>query len=83
MSSDDAKQFPLYAGGTLLGLYALIKFFGKEIVNPIILTYMAFSGSTGIKEMLSSLSSGSLDVLDEKVVVHIKIRRLGVDLKVS
>jgi hypothetical protein len=49
---DDAKQFPLYAGGTLVGLYALIKFFGKEIVNPLILTYMGIGGSTGVKGAL-------------------------------
>lgn len=80
---DDAKQFPLYAGGTLVTLYALIKFFGKEVVNPLILTYMGFGSSTGIKGALLSLSNGSLDTLDEKVILHIKINALGIDLEVT
>ena len=49
---DDAKMFPVYAGGTLVSMYAAIKFFGKEIVNPLILAYMGVGGSTGIKGAL-------------------------------
>ena len=49
VSSKDAMQFPLFAGGMLLGLYALIKFFGKEYVNYFILVYIAIGGTTGIK----------------------------------
>jgi len=80
---DDAKQFPLYAGGTLVGLYGLIKYFGKEIVNPLILAYMGVGGSTGIKGALLSLSNGTLEPLDERVIVHVKIAMLGVDFQVT
>ena len=80
---DDAKQFPLYAGGTLVSLYALIKVFGKEIVNPIILAYMGLGGSTAIKAAVLSLTNGTLDHLDEKVLVHIKIKQLSIDMHVT
>ena len=42
MSKDDVMQFPIYAGGTLVALYALIKYVGKEVVNPLLLCYMGF-----------------------------------------
>jgi minor histocompatibility antigen H13 len=45
-------QFPLVAGGTLLGLYILIKIFGKESVNYFILVYIAIGGTTGIKALV-------------------------------
>ena len=63
----------MYAGGTLVTLYVLIKYFGKEVVNPLILTYMGLGGSTAIKAALISLSDGVLETWDEKVLVHLKI----------
>lgn len=52
MTKEDAMQFPIFAGITLCSLYALIKFFGKEVVNPLLLTYMGIGGSTGIKALI-------------------------------
>jgi len=40
ISKEEAMQFPLVAGGMLCFLYGLIKYFGKEIVNPLLLAYM-------------------------------------------
>ena len=57
MSKDDVMKFPLYAGGTLCALYGLIKYFGKEVVNPILLSYMALGGSVSIKALLLDLGS--------------------------
>jgi hypothetical protein len=45
-------QFPLYAGGMLMFLYGLIKYFGKEVVNHLLLGYMGFGASTGIKGLI-------------------------------
>lgn len=45
MTKEDAMQFPLYAGGMLCSMYGLIKVFGKEVVNPLLLSYMGFGGS--------------------------------------
>ena len=59
VSAKDAMQFPLVAGGTLLGLYILIKIFGKESVNYFILAYIAFGGTTGIKALLQSFTWGN------------------------
>ena len=52
MTKEDAMQFPLYAGGMLCSMYGLIKVFGKEIVNPLLLSYMGFGGSQTIKSLL-------------------------------
>jgi uncharacterized membrane-anchored protein len=48
VTNKDALQFPLYAGGMLCFLYALIKFFGKDAVNYVILVYIAVGGGTGM-----------------------------------
>jgi len=45
-------QFPIYAGGMLLFLYGLIKYFGKEVVNPLLLGYMGLGASMAIKGLL-------------------------------
>lgn len=52
VTSKDAMQFPLVAGGVLVGLYTLIKFFGKDAVNYFILVYIAIGSTTGIKALV-------------------------------
>lgn len=52
VTNKDALQFPLYAGAMLLGLYAVIKFFGKDVVNYLIIVYIAVGGATGMKALL-------------------------------
>jgi hypothetical protein len=52
VTNKDALQFPIFAGGMLVGLYALIKFFGRESVNYILLAYIAVGNTTGIKALL-------------------------------
>jgi hypothetical protein len=64
VSNKDALQFPIYAGGMLVGLYCIIKFFGKDAVNYLLLVYIAIGGATGMKALLLSLTGGSLDSLD-------------------
>jgi hypothetical protein len=58
ISKEEAMQFPLVAGGMLCGLYGLIKFFGKEIVNPMLLAYMGLGSSVSIKNGLLSFGIG-------------------------
>ncbi len=55
----------------LVGLYVLIKFFGKESVNYFILVYIAVGGTTGMKALLSSFTGGALDELDERKIIDI------------
>jgi len=47
--------FPLTAGAMLCGLYALIKYFGKESVNYLLMAYMGFGVGTLIKDFLLGL----------------------------
>ena len=64
MTKDDVMQFPLYAGGTLCVLYGLIKYVGKEVVNPLLLCYMGVGGSVSIKSLLLSLNVPQLEAMD-------------------
>ena len=82
MSKDDVMKFPLYAGGTLCTLYGLIKYFGKEVVNPILLSYMALGGSVSIKALLLNLGS-MFESLDEKKLFHMKIGFLEIDQDIT
>jgi len=79
MTKEDVMQFPLYAGGTLCGLYGLIKYFGKEIVNPLLLSYMAIGSSVSIKSMLISTGMPLMEDLDAKVLFHLKIGFMEID----
>lgn len=81
MSKDDAMKFPFFAGGMLCTLYALIKYFGKEIVNPLLLAYISLGGSTAISSCLVSFGIGLS--LHEKKLIKCKIDKIGLDLEVS
>ena len=81
MSKDDVMQFPIYAGGTLCVLYGLIKFVGKEVVNPILLCYMAIGGSLSIKSLLASIPA--FEKLDEKKLFHLKVAFLELDEEIT
>ena len=83
MSKDDVMQFPLYAGGTLCGLYFLIKFVGKEVINPLLLCYMGVGGSISIKSLLAGLGVPQLDALEEKKLFHMKIGFMEIDQDVT
>lgn len=82
VSNKDALQFPFYAGGMLVGLYCIIKFFGKDAVNYLLLVYIAIGGATGMKALLLSLTGGALDKLDEAKVIDKKLPVIG-ELQVS
>lgn len=79
MTKDDVMQFPIYAGGTLCVLYGLIKYLGKEVVNPILLAYMGLGGSVSVKSLLLSTGMPIFDSLDGKVLFHLKIGFLEID----
>ena len=83
MTKDDVMQFPIYAGGTLVALYALIKYVGKEVVNPILLCYMGFGGSISIKAGLLSTGIPVFESLDSKVLFHLKIGFMDIDQDVT
>ena len=83
MTKDDVMQFPLYAGGTLCVLYGLIKYVGKEVVNPILLCYMGIGGSVSIKSLLLSLGVSQIDAMDQTKLFHLKIGFLEIDQDVT
>lgn len=66
-------QFPLVAGSVLLGLYLLIKVFGKDAVNYCILVYIAVGGTTGIKELLKSFVP-NISSLDENKMIDVTLK---------
>ena len=83
MSKEDVMQFPIYAGGTLCVLYGLIKYVGKEVVNPLLLCYMAIGGSLSIKSLLLSLNVPAIEKLEEKKLFHLKVAFLELDEEIT
>ena len=83
MSKEDVMWFPIMAGGTLCALYGLIKYVGKEVVNPILLCYMGVGGSVSIKSILVELNNPTLDSLNSKKLFRLKISYLEVDEDVT
>jgi len=83
MTKEDVMQFPLYAGGTLCVLYGLIKYLGKEVVNPLLLSYMAVGGSVSIKSLLLSTGATLMEDLDAKVLFHLKIGFMEIDTDIT
>ena len=79
MTKDDVQNFPIQAGGMLVGMYALIKYVGKEIVNPMILAYLGFCGGEAVKPLLSFVTGGASDKLDKKKLFHMKLTVLEID----
>ena len=82
VTTKDALQFPLYAGGMLLGLYCIIKFFGKDAVNYLLLVYIAIGGATGMKALLQSLTGNALQSVEDIRVFSFKFKD-WIDLQVS
>lgn len=82
MTNKEALQFPLYAGGMLVGLYVLIKFFGKDVVNYLILVYIGVGGATGMKSLLLSLTGDALTKFDETNLIDFKLGKI-IDLQVT
>ena len=63
-------------------LYVLIKFFGKDVVNYLILVYLAIGGSTGMKSLLLSLTGSMFQSLDESNLVDIKLK-FGIEIQIT
>ena len=63
----------------LCAMYGLIKYFGKEIVNPMLLAYMGFAGGESIKPVLSGLTGGASDKLDDRKLFYLKVEFLSLD----
>jgi hypothetical protein len=58
----------------LVGLYALIKFFGKDVVNYLLLVYIAIGGATGMKALVLSLTGSALSHMDQKPIIDLKFK---------
>jgi minor histocompatibility antigen H13 len=68
MTSSDAMQFPVMAGGVLCGLYGMMKYFGKEIVNQCLLVYIAVGSTAGVKSLLLTITFDNLKFLDGPII---------------
>lgn len=70
LSMDDAKWFPIQAGGMLCGLYVLIKYFGKEVVNYLLMAYMGVGTGALFKDALMNIPLFAN--LNDKQLFHLK-----------
>ena len=64
MEAKDAYMFPIVGSCVLFGLYCLIKFFGKEIVNKFLLAYFVFACAIPLKSLLKIVGKGNPSVED-------------------
>ncbi|KAG7449554.1 peptidase A22B, signal peptide peptidase [Guyanagaster necrorhizus] len=55
VSSEDAWLFPLIGSGTLLGLYTIIQYFGKEWINWLLGIYFSIAGMGSVWKSSISL----------------------------
>ena len=81
IGKEEAMWFPIMAGCVLCGLYALIKTFGKEVVNPLLLCYMGVGGALSLKQVLTLVPA--LKQMDSKKLFRLKSQRLDLDYEVS
>lgn len=82
MSAKDAKMFPVMAGGTLCFLYVLIKYFGKDVVNKLIMVYLAVAIVEVFKELLIPVMGKKMDE-GSAVLVDFKIDAIGLKVRIS
>lgn len=78
---DDAKWFPIQAGGMLCGLYVMIKYFGKEVVNYLLMAYMGVGTGALFKDALMNIQFFAN--LNDKELFHLKCSPIGLDQKVT
>ena len=56
----------------LLGLYILITYFGKDVVNNLILVYISIGGTGGIKQLMTSMFGDAFDNYDKEPLFSFK-----------
>ena len=78
LTKEDAMWFPVQAGVVLVGLYALIKYFGKEVVNYLLMAYMGLSFGVLIEDFLLPLAS-SYKFLKPVTLFKLKFQPLSLD----
>lgn len=83
MSMSDAMQFPIMAGVSLTGMYFAMQFFGKEIVNYLLLSYIAVGGTAGIKALLYTFTGSAFEKYDENFLVDFSIKAIGLEVQVT
>ncbi|EMD40546.1 hypothetical protein CERSUDRAFT_111145 [Gelatoporia subvermispora B] len=60
LSSEDAYMFPIIGSGVLLGLYIIVKYFGKEWINWLLQWYFTFAGIGSVGKSFISLARWSM-----------------------
>ena len=83
MSWNDAMQFPIMAGVTLCGLYFAMEFFGKDVVNYFLLTYIAIGGITGIRSIIDAIVPGAFESYDKDNIIDINVKLIGLELQMT
>lgn len=83
MSMSDAIQFPIFAGCTLCGLYFGMKYFGKDVVNIFILSYIAVGGTTGVKALITSFVGNKFDHIDKDYLVDFSLKKLDLIVQIT
>jgi len=72
------------AGVTLCGLYYGMEYFGKDIVNYFILTYIAIGGVAGVRSIMEAVfGTGTFKGMDKIKLLDFKIAYFGLEVDFS
>lgn len=79
----DTLQFPVMAGAMLCGLYFAMQYFGNEVVNYLLIAYIALGGTVGVKSLLQSFAGQAFDSFDKDYLVDFSIKFLDLDVQIT
>lgn len=79
----DTLQFPVMAGVTLCGLYFAMQYFGNDVVNHLLVGYIALGGTIGVKSMLQSFTGAMFDAYDKDLLLDVAIKYIDLELQVT
>lgn len=88
MGSKEAAKFPIVASAMLFGLYAVIKYVGKWVVNWLLLGYFMIGGVESIKDILEAYATqGVKDWMKasekKKYLKGVKVKMLDLNFEFS
>lgn len=71
------------AGATLCGLYFAMQYFGNDVVNYLLIGYIALGGTIGVKSMLQSFTGTTFDAYDKDLLVDFAIKFIDLEVQIT
>lgn len=71
------------AGAMLCGLYFAMQYFGNDVVNYVLIAYIALGGTVGVKSLVQSFTGSTFDAFDKDPLVDFSVKFLDLDVQVT